>query len=57
MENYLKKSGIVIFLAIFCNILWGSAFPFVKINILKWNYIVALFLVTLGIVSIQAKEN
>lgn len=32
MEKYFTKRWIVIFLAIFCNILWGSAFPFVKIG-------------------------
>lgn len=32
MEIYLKKSWIVILLAVFCNVLWGSAFPFVKIG-------------------------
>lgn len=32
MERYLKKTGVVIFLAVLCNVLWGSAFPFVKIG-------------------------
>lgn len=32
MKNTLKKRWVVISLAIFCNILWGSAFPFVKIG-------------------------
>ena len=32
VSKLLTTSGVVIFLAVFCNFLWGSAFPGIKIG-------------------------
>ena len=36
-EHFLKKTVIVCLLAMICCVLWGSAFPGIKIGYKLWN--------------------
>ena len=38
-EHFLKKTVIVCLLAMICCVLWGSAFPGIKIGYKLWNIV------------------